>query len=88
MYLFASSVTFLEVFMSEQISGKRGHWLNIPSGDFIQILKLLQRSLKNKTLLKIQQSWQQILKTFRGLNNLLLKREKAAHFSIDPQSVA
>lgn len=41
-YLFSPSGALLEILVSQQVPGERGHRLNVASGDFVQILKLLQ----------------------------------------------
>lgn len=41
-YLFAPPIALLEILVPKKISSKRRHWLNVPSCNFIQILKLLQ----------------------------------------------
>lgn len=41
-YLLAPAVAVLEILVSQQVPGERSHRLNVASGDFIQIFKLLR----------------------------------------------
>lgn len=41
-YLFTPAVALLEILVSQQVPGERGHRLNVASSDLVQILELLQ----------------------------------------------
>lgn len=40
-HLLVSTVAILVVFVIQQVSGKRSHWLDIASNNFIQVFKFL-----------------------------------------------
>lgn len=40
-HLLVSTIAVLIVFVVQQVSGKRSHWLDITSNNFIQVFKLL-----------------------------------------------